>query len=75
MLSVSDQAQRRYRFILTRAGGKHVLHVIDPVTAAAKFQAAEVEISLQAEAFRQESARRGWSASRNRFPHLKRAGA
>jgi hypothetical protein len=46
-LSVSDQARRRYRFILTRTGDKHVLHVIDPVAAGAKFQAAEVQISLE----------------------------
>jgi len=50
-LSVSDQAKRRYRFILTRAGGKHVLHVIDPVAAGAKFQAAKVEISLDTTRF------------------------
>jgi len=50
-LSASDQAKRRYRFILTRAGGKHVLHVIDPVAAGAKFRAAEVEISLETKRF------------------------
>ncbi len=50
-LSVSDQAMRRYRFILTRAGGKHVLHVIDPVAEGAKFEAAEVEISLETKRF------------------------
>jgi len=50
-LSVSDQAKHRYRFILTRAGGKYVLHVIDPVAAGAKFQAAKVEISLETKHF------------------------
>ncbi len=50
-LSVSDEAKRRYRFILTRTGDKHVLHVIDPVAAGAKFEAAEVEISLATERF------------------------
>jgi hypothetical protein len=50
-LRCSDVAKRRYRFILTHVGDKHVLHVIDPVAAAASFQAAEVEISLAAERF------------------------
>ncbi len=50
-LSVSDRARHRYRFILTRADGKHVLHVIDPVAAGTKFQAAEVEISLATKRF------------------------
>jgi len=50
-LSVSDEARRRYRFILTRGGGQHVLHVIDPVAAGAEFEAAEVEISLATERF------------------------
>ena len=50
-LSVSDQAKRRYRCILTLTGGDHVLHVSDPVAVRAKFQAAEVEISLETERF------------------------
>ena len=50
-LLVNDQAKRRYRFILTRSGGKHVLHVIDPVAAGAKFQAAKVEITLETKRF------------------------
>lgn len=48
---MNDQAKRRYRFILTGTGGKHVLHVIDPVAAGAKFLAAEVEISLETKRF------------------------
>ena len=50
-LSCSDQARLRYRFILTRVDDSHVLHVIDPASAGASFQAAEVEISLTAERF------------------------
>ena len=50
-LSVSDQARQRYRFILTRVGGKHVLHVIDPVAAGKEFGAAKVEISIETERF------------------------
>lgn len=45
-LSVNDEAKARYRFVLTRTGGRHVLHVIDPVAAGAEFQAANVEVSL-----------------------------
>lgn len=45
-LLLSDQARQRYRFVMTRVGERHVLHVIDPVAAGAKFQAAEVQISL-----------------------------
>jgi hypothetical protein len=50
-LRCDDVAKRRYRFIFTHVGDKHVLHVIDPVAAGASFQAAEVEISLAAEHF------------------------
>jgi len=48
-MACSDQARSRYRFVLTRVGDRHVLHVIDPVAAGAKFRAAEVQISLRAE--------------------------
>ena len=46
-LTCSEQARSRYRFILTRVGDSHVLHVIDPVAAGAKFLPSEVAISLQ----------------------------
>lgn len=50
-LSFKQEDARRYRFILTQVAGAHVLHVIDPVAEGSKFQAAEVEISVQTERF------------------------
>ena len=48
-MTCSDQARSRYRFALTRAGDRHVLHVIDPVADGAKFRPGEVQLSLHAE--------------------------
>jgi hypothetical protein len=48
-MTCSYQARGRCRFILTRVGDRHVLHVIDPVAAGAKFRPNAVQISLHAE--------------------------
>jgi len=48
-LTCSGQARSRYRFVLTRVGDRHVLHVIDPVAEGAKFRPVEVQISVRAE--------------------------
>ena len=47
-MACSDTARSRYRFVLARFGGGHVLHVIDPVAAGAKFRPSEVQIALHA---------------------------
>jgi hypothetical protein len=50
-LSCDDQAMGRYRFILTRIGEAHVLHVIDRTAGAADYEPADVSISLEMERF------------------------
>lgn len=47
-LAVSDAAARRFRFVLTQAGGAHVLHVIDAAAPAENYRPLPVEISLAA---------------------------
>ena len=47
--SVSAGSARRFRFILTRAGEAHVLHVIDAEVPATNYQPQPVEISLAAQ--------------------------
>ena len=47
-LAVSDETARRFCFILTQAGGSHVLHVIDAAAPADNYRPQPVEISLAA---------------------------
>jgi len=50
-LQYTEEAMARYRFILTRAGEHHVLHVIDRTAGSPGYEPGEVTVSLETARF------------------------